>query len=64
MKFREAVKIVTRHASKARQKQIANMSPEARSEMMRKVARARWDKAAASAGATPQAAPAAQPAQN
>ncbi len=40
--FREAAKMVSRRATRGRIKQLKSMSKEERSEMMRKVARARW----------------------
>jgi flagellar motility protein MotE (MotC chaperone) len=43
-KQREAAEYFSKMGRKARSAQLAKMTPEARSEMMRKVARARWDK--------------------
>jgi len=59
-KIREATLLFSKLGTRARKAQLAAMTPEARSEMMRKVANARYakDKDTPAAGAHPQAAPA------
>lgn len=60
----KAASILGKKGRLALKKKREAQTPEERSEVARKAARARWDKATPSAGATPQGPPAVQQAQN